>query len=455
MTLLRRGTGLMLVLALAACSKIDELRDNLHAAAPHERYAQSLRESGLGETIICRAWMAEAERAFRAAPLVTLPFREAGFFRETEVHAVATRFLARRGEAITAMLTLPASPAKTLIFLDLFALPDASDSARAGEVAPPRRVASADSGSMRLVFETPRTGTYLLRVQPELLGGGRYVLTVERGPSLAFPVSGRDSRAVLSFFGAERDGGKRDHQGVDIFARRGTPVTAAAPGVITNTGETTLGGKVVWLRDTRRGQSLYYAHLDSQIVRAGQSVHIGDTLGLVGNTGNARTTSPHLHFGIYRRGEGAVDPFPFIQRAPGAVPSVIADTAALGMLARTRVAGVVLRASPEDQGARLVLLSRETLVHVDGATGRWYRVALPGDSTVKGFLPVRDMEAAVQPLRSARLAQGAYLRSAPTLVAALVDTVGAGDMVAVLGHAASGAFVLVRESHGRMAWMGQ
>jgi hypothetical protein len=175
----------------------------------------------------------------------------------------------------------------------------------------------------------------------------------------------------------------------------------------------------------------------------------------VGNTGNARTTSPHLHFGIYRRGEGAVDPFPFIQRAPGPVPSVVADAAALGTLARVRVAGVVLRASPEDQGARLALLLRETLVRVDGATGRWYRVVLPGDSTVNGFVPARDVEAAVRPLRSTRLAGGAYLRSAPTRVAPPVDTVGAGDVVSILGHAASTAFVLVREPHGRVAWMGQ
>ena len=73
-----------------------------------------------------------------------------------------------------------------------------------------------------------------------------------------------------------------------------------------------LGLSYVWLYDARRGQALYYAHLDSQIVQAGVQVDVGDTLGLVGNTGNARSTSPHLHFGIYRHGEGALDPLPFI-----------------------------------------------------------------------------------------------------------------------------------------------
>src|SRR5665811_2381303 len=71
-----------------------------------------------------------------------------------------------------------------------------------------------------------------------------------------------------------------------------------------------LGGKQVWLRDRERGNSLYYAHLDSIIAVFGRTVSPGDTLGLVGNTGNARTTPPHLHFGIYNR--GAVNPLPYV-----------------------------------------------------------------------------------------------------------------------------------------------
>ena len=448
-----QSVGLLLLLVLSACSKLDQLRDNLHAATPHERYVESLRESGLAATTIGSAWIAEGEHALRTAPFVTVPFREAGFFRETEVRALAVRFALRRGEAVTMTLALSGAPQSSRVFLDLYALPDASDSARAAELAPPRRVASADSSARTLTFETPRTGVYLLRVQPELLGGGRYVLTVERGPSLAFPVAGKDSRAVLSFWGAERDGGARNHQGVDIFARRGTPVTAAAPGVITNTGITTLGGKVVWLRDARRGQSLYYAHLDSQIVRAGQSVDIGDTLGLVGNTGNARTTSPHLHFGIYRRGEGAIDPFAFIQRPPGPPPAVVADTSALGGLARVRAASMQLRAAPDDRAPRIDALSREAVVQVFGATGTWYRVAIPGDSVGYGFVSAGDVEVVGRPLRTMRVASGAYLRARPDAAAAPVDSVAEGEMVTVFGRAAQAPFVLVRDAHGRTAWL--
>jgi len=53
-------------------------------------------------------------------------------------------------------------------------------------------------------------------------------------------------------------------------------------------------------------------------VDEGSWVSIGDTLGTVGNTGNARSTRPHLHYGMYMRQEGAIDPFPFIGQ-PGRV----------------------------------------------------------------------------------------------------------------------------------------
>ena len=95
----------------------------------------------------------------------------------------------------------------------------------------------------------------------------------------------------------------------DLFAPRGTPVLAASAGRVRGVRETSRGGKVVWIRDPVREASLYYAHLDSQHVSDGQMVKRGDTVGFVGNTGNARGTPPQLHFGLYRR--GPVDPYPF------------------------------------------------------------------------------------------------------------------------------------------------
>ncbi len=128
---------------------------------------------------------------------------------------------------------------------------------------------------------------------------------------LVFPVAGNSSN-VGSFWGAVREGGKRKHEGIDIFAKKGTPVVAIADGKITQVTTMPKGGKVVWLRCDDRAWDVYYAHLDKQLVRVGQSVKKGQALGTVGNTGNARTTPAHLHFGIYTH-KGAVDPYPYVK----------------------------------------------------------------------------------------------------------------------------------------------
>src|SRR5690606_5480939 len=82
------------------------------------------------------------------------------------------------------------------------------------------------------------------------------------------------------------------------------PVLAATDGVILSVRHTPIGGKVIWMRPDGEDVELYYAHLDRQDVRPGERVRAGDQIGLVGNTGNARGTSPHLHFGVYQRRTG-------------------------------------------------------------------------------------------------------------------------------------------------------
>ena len=72
-----------------------------------------------------------------------------------------------------------------------------------------------------------------------------------------------------------------------------------------------LGGTVVWLHEPDAGRTFYYAHLDRQAFTEPRRVVTGDVLGYVGNTGNARTTAPHLHFGLYD--DGPRDPLPYVQ----------------------------------------------------------------------------------------------------------------------------------------------
>ena len=137
--------------------------------------------------------------------------------------------------------------------------------------------------------------------------------------SLAFPVAGKKSN-VGSFWGARRDGGRRKHKGIDIFARKGTPVVAICDGTIVTKDHTPIGGKTLWLKSEDHSLTAYYAHLDKQRVSEGQHVRKGQVIGTVGNTGNARTTPSHLHFGIYTT-KGPVNPYPYVKSSPKVVTS--------------------------------------------------------------------------------------------------------------------------------------
>ncbi len=134
--------------------------------------------------------------------------------------------------------------------------------------------------------------------------------------TLEVPVRGVARAALHSSWGEPRSGHRR-HQGIDIFARRGTPVVAATEGVVVRIGTTDrLGGNTVWVAG-KPSTLYYYAHLDGfrPGLRVGEHVEAGDVLGRVGNTGNARTTPPHLHFGVYpmARAFWPVDPTPLLK----------------------------------------------------------------------------------------------------------------------------------------------
>lgn len=130
--------------------------------------------------------------------------------------------------------------------------------------------------------------------------------------TLPVPVQGVRPRQIADTFGAPR-GSDRTHAGVDIFAKRGTPVLSATRGVVASVREGGLGGRQVWVLGPARERH-YYAHLDDWQpgLTTGDVVEPGTVLGTVGTTGNARGTPPHLHYGIYGA-DGAYDPLPLFK----------------------------------------------------------------------------------------------------------------------------------------------
>lgn len=143
--------------------------------------------------------------------------------------------------------------------------------------------------------------------------------------ALVIPVAGVEHTRIRDSFDAERDGGARRHNAIDIMAPRGTPVIAADSGRILRLGTSTLGGITIYASDPAGQLVYYYAHLDGYRagLEEGMRIARGDTLGFVGNTGNAASTPPHLHFQVMRmRADGRywdgepLNPFPLLARGP-------------------------------------------------------------------------------------------------------------------------------------------
>lgn len=103
----------------------------------------------------------------------------------------------------------------------------------------------------------------------------------------------------------------RLHAGIDLAAPVGTPIYAAADGVVTEAGWESGYGYVIKLRH-EFGTSTVYGHLSKMRVSEGQKVSRGDRIGDMGNTG--RSTGPHLHYEV-RVGGAPVNPMTFIKAA--------------------------------------------------------------------------------------------------------------------------------------------
>ncbi|WP_271252224.1 peptidoglycan DD-metalloendopeptidase family protein [Pseudanabaena sp. Chao 1811] len=106
-------------------------------------------------------------------------------------------------------------------------------------------------------------------------------------------------------------GERKLHKGVDFAAPTGTPIFAAADGVVTDAGWTDGGyGNIVELRH-EDGSVTLYAHTNRVYVSKGQVVNKGQAIAEVGTTG--RSTGPHLHFEVQPDGKTAVDPMDYLQ----------------------------------------------------------------------------------------------------------------------------------------------
>lgn len=114
------------------------------------------------------------------------------------------------------------------------------------------------------------------------------------------------SNRLSSNFGARWG---RKHEGVDIPARVGSHIVAAAEGVVVYSGNEIGGYGNITVIAHRNGYFTVYAHAKDNFTKQGQRVYRGQVIAQVGMTG--RTYGPHLHFEVRKNGQ-AIDPTDFL-----------------------------------------------------------------------------------------------------------------------------------------------
>lgn len=340
----------------------DKLKTVFTDISPYEEYLESLEKADLRHRPMVEEWKRAGEDVFKDSILIQIPFSEQGFFSAGEPEARSYRIELKEGQVLEIAGTF-ITKNEGKLFLDLFKLEDNVW----------KQIAHSDTLFL-LPIEFDENTTCLLRIQPELLVDLYYTLNINLLPALINPVSQASDLSIGSFYGDPRDAGKRIHEGVDIFASRGTPVIAPANGFITRVGTNKLGGKVIWMRDRKRGHSYYFAHLDSQLISSGVRVNRGDTIGLVGNTGNARTTAPHLHFAIYEY--VSRNPLHYLRKEEQVMDLEI-DTTIRREDYKVIAKAVNMRAGPTTSVDVIKTLKKNTFLKVIAKSDNWYRVLLP------------------------------------------------------------------------------
>ena len=391
----------------------------IKAGSPHQQYERKLVNSGLNQTIMGALWINQSTAILKKAMKIDLPYQEMGYFAADKVEAAAFSFNLQRGQKLQVKLSRKAA-SNFKIYADVWELN--TDGKFKFQVA-------ADSIGNELELEANHSGIFILRLQPELLGSGAYSLQITAGASLELPLKNTNRNQIQSLFGVGRDANTRKHEGIDIFASFRTPVIAVATGRVTAVNQNNLGGKVVWFRPEGKDYTLYYAHLDEQTVTAGQDVVYGDTLGRMGNTGNAITTAPHLHFGIYTK-EGAVDPLPYINPTKQTVPKIYTSPIQLNTTMRIAKNTSILQTL--DGKLFIKPMLKGTILRVAAAKGNDYKIELPDGEF--GYINGNDLTSTMKPLAKYKVNGGKLsLYDKPDSLAAIKLTLKNDEILDILG----------------------
>lgn len=402
----------------------------------HDGYLHGLETSGIAEKKLGREFISQAMIEEEKAVRIGASFKEQ-LLIAPEIHqAFQYKIDVETGQRIEVQLE---SKIASTYFLDVFRV--SKDTIHT--YVP---VASKSKGALQLSFDVQESHTYIIRLQPELLAEDQVTIKIEKTPSMSFPVSGKNEAAIGSLFGVPRDAGKRTHEGVDIFAKRHTPIIAPVSGKVTSTKDNERGGKVIWMRSKDNRSTLYFAHLESVFVKKDAIVNRGDTIGTVGNSGNTKTTYPHLHFGIYQ--EGAVDPYPFIVQKNKGFKRQLSYNKYLGSLIRTNKP-TQFRKNSVLRRAEKVRIPENFIFQIIGTHAAYYKVALENQNT--GYIFYDDIESIDRPIKSLATAQVNIEYTRPDLASPQLGNCCAATTLQVLGY--TNEFILAADDDQMKHWL--
>jgi len=400
----------------------------------HEQYIYALEKANLQKSVLYKQFVKLSEDALIKPFEITIPYSEIFYIDHANPNAFGYKFELKRGQKITISTELLSSDSIKL-FLDVFRIRDSANTSR-------YKVASSDS--FKIEFTARRNANYVLRIQPELLCDVRCKVKIHKESSLLFPVMGKNRSAIQSFFGDPRDGGTRRHHGVDIFAKKHTDIIASADGYVGRSVNRGIGGRHVWIFYPSLRVRCYYAHLESVDIITGKKIKAGTKIGTVGNTGNARYTPPHLHFGIYQSGIGPVDPYYFIATPDKKPEKVSVQIDLLEDFVRTNSNHVNFYSN-----GTISELSKYTSLNVLALTNNKVRVETP-DGT-KGFVNIKNVEVCSKPIETKINSQIVNVFNKPSKGSLLINELITNEEFGI--YSLYGDFGLVKLKNGKMGWI--
>lgn len=209
----------------------------------------------------------------------------------------------------TSIVTAALTSAYWVISYDLFGYNTSNGAPPESAATLPAETIPAAENASKVTKGAPAKRVQLNAVTPIQVG------------SLSIPVAGVKVGELTDTYSDSRGGGTRVHDAIDIMAKLGTPVIAAAPGQVEKIWQSENGGNTVYVRSPDRKIVYYYAHLDSYALSLdeGKELKPGDPIGTVGYSGNADPTAPHLHFAVMVTSPNeswssgnAINPFPLL-----------------------------------------------------------------------------------------------------------------------------------------------